>query len=202
MEGNEEADKLAKEACSFSPDTSSTSLAMVRTIIKTKGVKAWNKLIDKVAKKRRLSPHSNYFRDHPYQIRKKLRIPDSTSKAASSVFYQLKLGHGYFNHYLHRFKKREEDYCWCGQSQTPKHLVLECFIYRKHRKKAFEALKDKPPLFSDLFSKTESILAILQLITSTKFSTREWMLYGAEEDEEEEEEDLEERSSHQETEAE
>ncbi|KAI1685419.1 hypothetical protein KJE20_05703 [Pyrenophora tritici-repentis] len=38
--------------------------------------------------------------------------------------YSLKLGHGYFNSYLKRFKKRDSNRCTCQNIQTPEHLLL------------------------------------------------------------------------------
>lgn len=186
VRGNEEADKLAKEACNLNPATNSTSLAMIRTLIKSEGVRAWKKLLIKTAKEKKSSPHSNYFKNFPWQIRKSLRIPIDTPKSVSSAFYQLKLGHGYFAQYLHRFNLRDDDSCWCGQSQTPRHLVLDCFFYRKHRKKAFQNLQTSPLIFRNLFTRPDHILGTLNLLTQTQISTREWLLYGVEAEEEEE----------------
>ncbi|EUC28431.1 hypothetical protein COCCADRAFT_52389, partial [Bipolaris zeicola 26-R-13] len=52
--------------------------------------------------------------------------PRGTKRDISSSFYSLKIGHGYFNSYLKRVKKRECELCRCGRPQTADHLLLYC----------------------------------------------------------------------------
>jgi len=52
------------------------------------------------------------------------------------AFFQLKLGKGYFKSFSKTIGKDKEGKCFreCSAIQTPKHLLLDCSLYREERK--------------------------------------------------------------------
>ncbi|EUC39657.1 hypothetical protein COCMIDRAFT_110927, partial [Bipolaris oryzae ATCC 44560] len=60
-------------------------------------------------------------------------ISRGTKTDILSSIYSLKIGHGYFNAYLKRFKRRERELCRCGRLQTAEHLLLYCGFYSAER---------------------------------------------------------------------
>src|ERR1700733_5004665 len=52
----------------------------------------------------------------------------NSRRTISSTFFQLKLGHGHFNSYLHKLGHSPYNTCLCGPKQTPMHLLLDCKI--------------------------------------------------------------------------
>ena len=58
-------------------------------------------------------------------------------KKLQSVFFQLKLGKGYFKSFSKTIGKDKEDRCFreCNSIQTPKHLLLDYSLYKVERKK-------------------------------------------------------------------
>lgn len=155
---------------------------MVRTRIKARIKTEWNRILYKEHKKAKALNKSNYLTNYPPIISKQLKIPPGISKKVSSSFFQLKTGHGYFNHYLYRFNLRKWPLCSCGEIQTPRHLILYCIWYKEIRKEAFKDIKAKPPKLPFLFLTQEGRLALLQFIKTTHISSRTWILEGDEEE--------------------
>ena len=187
--GNEEADKLAKQAAKFSPDSYITSLAMVRSKIKSLVKKEWCSGLLEQYSAAAGTGRRNYFTTYPARILRQIQIPRATPKKISSALYQLTTGHGYNNPYLFRFKLRDWDTCSCGEVQTPEQLLLHCIWYKDRRKRAFKDVKNHKPTIQQLFLSIEGRAAILDRINTNCISTREWILYGDKEEEGEEEEE-------------
>ena len=116
IEGNEKADTLAKEASqieNISFDLLPLSYAM--RIIRAKMDEGWNNEWSLTSKGRTTAAFFPSVRS-----RKQCRFIPTYGQT------QLLSGHGKFASYLERFKILESDVCWCGQSQTAEHLLLDC----------------------------------------------------------------------------
>ena len=109
-------------------------------------------------------------------LKNQLTIPRGTKREISSAFYTLKIGHGYFNSYLKRFKRRECDLCKCVRPQTAEHLLLYCGFYSVERNKLKKTLGQKILKLPLLLHTTSGIDATLAFITSTRIGTRKWQL--------------------------
>lgn len=175
IEGNEKADSLAKEATKQTPKKSQTSLAFLGTKIKllqrASQAEEWRKYRGKAREKK-----TSYGAIFDLKIKNQLAIPRDTKRDISSSFYSLKIGHGYFNAYLKRFKRRECELCRCGRPQTAEHLLLYCGFYSVERNQLKKTLNQKVLKLPLLLHTTSGIEATLAFITSTRIGTRKWHL--------------------------
>lgn len=146
IEGNEEADLLAKKATLLPVLEPRTSISYYGSLIKAEGFKQWEERL-KSAK------DSPYKRTFGLAVGRRLKSPTKIREIASA-FYQLKIGHGYFKSYLYRFNRSDNDRCQCSltAAQTPRHLLLDCRLYRDLRVPLKDALKKYRPKLKDLFS--------------------------------------------------
>ncbi|KAH7065085.1 hypothetical protein B0J12DRAFT_24807 [Macrophomina phaseolina] len=88
------------------------------------------------------------------------------------------LGGFLFKSYLYRFDHVEDDRCYCSGTakQTPRHLLLDCYLYRAERLSIKDALK-KPILnLTDLFTTNKGTQATAEFLRKTKIFTRRWIL--------------------------
>ncbi|KAH7559020.1 hypothetical protein BM1_03957 [Bipolaris maydis] len=142
IEGNERADALAKEATKQTPKKSQTSLAFLGTKIKllqrASQAEEWRKYREKVREKK-----TSYGAIFDLKLKNQLAIPRGTKRDILSSFYSLKIGHGYFNSYLKRVKRRECDLCRCGKPQTAEHLLRYCGFYSVERNQLKKTLNQK-----------------------------------------------------------
>ena len=97
-------------------------------------------------------------------------------RETASAYYQLKIGHGYFKSYLHRFNQIETDRCPCSGTakQTPQHLILECKKYTAERQGIFKALETKHPSLDLVFNSNRGRTALLEYLQKTRIATRRW----------------------------
>ncbi|CUS06674.1 unnamed protein product, partial [Tuber aestivum] len=136
IQGNDEADRLAKQAAEYpQPDIDSyLSLTKLKTQIKQSALKAWHQYWIQLqpAKQGRhyrsihfhlpsLHPAPHFFQLHRPQL---------------ATVTQLRLGHGYFNSYLSRLDENVSDRWSCRKRtpapETPEHLILYCSRYQQH----------------------------------------------------------------------
>ncbi|KAH7556274.1 hypothetical protein BM1_05708 [Bipolaris maydis] len=175
IEGNERADALAKEATKQTPKKSQTSLAFLGTKIKllqrASQAEEWRKYREKVREKK-----TSYGAIFDLKLKNQLAIPRGTKRDILSSFYSLKIGHGYFNSYLKRVKRRECDLCRCGKPQTAEHLLRYCGFYSVERNQLKKTLNQKILKLPRLLHTTSGIEATLAFITSTRIGTRKWHL--------------------------
>lgn len=173
--GNEKADTLAKDATKKSPSGSTQSYAMAGMQIKSKIRSLWYKeLATYTAKAKRLNPNT-YAAKYAWNVSDKMALPPGTPRKVASAFYQLKLGHGHFNSYLHPRGHSETDKCWCGSKQTPKHLLLDCKYHKEERKELKKGLRARLSI-SILLNTSFGIQKTLDFIKKTGISTRAWRL--------------------------
>ncbi|KAH7556799.1 hypothetical protein BM1_06233 [Bipolaris maydis] len=175
IEGNEKADSLAKEATKQTPKKSQTSLAFLGTKIKllqrASQAEEWRKYRE-IAREKKTS----YGAIFDLKLKNQLDIPRGTKRDISSAFYSLKIGHGYFNAYLKKVKRRECDRCKCGRPQTAEHLLLYCGFYSVERNQLKKTLAQKVLKLPLLLHTTCGIEATSAFITSTRIGTRKWHL--------------------------
>jgi len=175
VEGNERADYLAKEAAKEEPSTTTISLAFIGTQIRAIQQREQHQEYQTYKKKAALANKQTYAATFLLKLSKTIQAPRETKREITSAFYSLKLGHGYFNSYLKRFKKRDSSLCRCGSPQTPKHLLLSCRLYKKERKSLQECLQHRITLPLLLHTRA-GIEATIAFIESTRIGTRQWHL--------------------------
>ncbi len=122
IRGNEEADRLAKEATFESPDSEVFSYAFLGLKIKQLRTQEWLLALNRY--KAKVNNPASYIRRFPIKTGSKIQVPVGTKRATASAFYQLKIGHGYIKSYLYRLKHYLNDKCRCGVKETPEHLLL------------------------------------------------------------------------------
>jgi ribonuclease HI len=126
-EGNETADRLAKEAGKEDENQhvvySRVPISAVASDITKKGHELWQQQWDttvKGAECRTFFPR--------LEQRLKMRIP------VTPEFTALVTGHGKTKSYLHRFKLEEDPRCPCNEGlQTPTHIIYDCNIVEAQR---------------------------------------------------------------------
>ncbi|RAL60832.1 hypothetical protein DID88_010157 [Monilinia fructigena] len=112
VEGNELADKLAKEATTIRPISNETSFGLLGMIVKECASDQWLDTLNQYELRSNQTP-STYSKLFPWKIGSKIKLPSGTNRNTASAFFQLKLGHGYIKSYLHRFKLSNNK-CICG----------------------------------------------------------------------------------------
>ncbi|CAK1589381.1 unnamed protein product [Parnassius mnemosyne] len=131
LEGNERADRLAKEAAKNSkvrPDYDLCPVSFVKRSIRMATLDEWNQRYQtgETGKITKL-----FFPDAKvaYRIIRKFE--------ASSETTQVMTGHGGFSEYLHRFKCKENPSCICDPDaeETVPHILLDCPAYAAERLK-------------------------------------------------------------------
>ncbi|CAK1602630.1 unnamed protein product [Parnassius mnemosyne] len=131
LEGNERADRLAKEAAKNSkvrPDYDLCPVSFVKRSIRMATLDKWNQRYQtgETGKITKL-----FFPDAKvaYRIIRKFE--------ASSETTQVMTGHGGFSEYLHRFKCKENPSCICDRDaeETVPHILLDCPAYAAERLK-------------------------------------------------------------------
>ncbi|PVH73105.1 hypothetical protein DL98DRAFT_552810 [Cadophora sp. DSE1049] len=129
IHGNEKADLLAKVATTIYPTQHQTSFAMIGVKIRQKAREEWMKILKKDSLATINTTHPlSYKKTFPWKLRTKLSVPRGITREVSSAFYQLKLGHGYFQSYMQR-------------PEIPSHRLLRCADLKQARKVMKERLK-------------------------------------------------------------
>ena len=187
IEGNEDADRLAKRATKEQPSTERTSLAMLGLWIKKTKMNEWNTALEKHSRKARAkrlrNPNpSSYMAIFPWKPATRVQIPTPTNRTTASAYYQLKIGHGYFKAYLFK-RNRSADYrCICGREETPEHLLLYCPEYGDLRRALQEQLPCTTTITLPLLLHTNiGIEKTLPFLNTTGIATRKWHLERHEE---------------------
>ena len=168
IKGNELADKLAKEGLKLRySNSTTTSLAYIGQQIRTTKRLDWSHSLY-------TSKGSAYSKTFGWRIRP--TILANSRRTISSAFFQLKLGHGHFNSYLHKLGHSPYNTCLCGPKQTPMHLLLDCKIsnIRTARDKVKKELNTKNLTLPLLLGTKSGIKATIKFLEETRLATRGW----------------------------
>ena len=186
VKGNEEADKLAKDAAAGISSTGADLPHILRRPLPTSAsalkqgfmeeLKAkWADMWEESPRKLRVSQFGGSF---PFSAF--LNRLNSLSRQQASLILQLRCGHFPLNGYLHRIKKADSDRCGsCGGGgegppppETINHFIFGCPAFTEAR----EELTDKIGLdyfnFPDIMSEVNRMKALTTFINrSGRFST-------------------------------
>lgn len=175
IQGNEQADQLAKDATTIQPKTRVLSFAMLGAKIKRVTQDEW---LAKLRKHDQNNPqHSNplsYHKFFPWSIISKLRTPVGNPREITSAFYQLKLSHEYMKSYLYRLGHTNNHRCRCGRPETPEHLLISCPEIGEARKEIKKLIKH-PLTLQKLLHTTQGTMATIAFLKTTKIATRKWL---------------------------
>ena len=138
IEGNEQADILAKQATGWRkdgtgpraptfPSLQSLSSAAKRTT-KARMEAYWEKEWEKGETGREL------YRLAPKISKQRLKIHNDLPKALSAILTQIRTGKAALRSYLHRIKRAPDSRCTCGDEQTGRHVLVECPNFKELRK--------------------------------------------------------------------
>ena len=141
VEGNDTADRLAKEAAvggsspvHLLPDLLTRPLPRSATAIRAEHRKAiaieWTHILDKSPCKDRLRAVDPSF--HPAKFHK---LVSDMRRGHSSLINQLRSNHIALNFYLHRIKKRDDPMCeHCpAERETVRHFLFDCHAHCETR---------------------------------------------------------------------
>jgi len=175
IEGNELADKLAKEGTAREPSTYESSYALLGVKIRAKARAEWRAILDKYSRRDNQSP-GTYSKQFGWKIGSQIQLPGTnTKRELASSFYQLKIGYGYIKDYLYRLGHSIDNKCNCRSRETPSHLILYCNKLKPERKKLENKLKTRLSL-GLLLHTTIGISLTLEFLNKTRISTRKWHL--------------------------
>jgi hypothetical protein len=194
IEGNELADKIAKEAASKPIPPGVDRYSSFSYIARQ--VRAQRRLETREWLRSTTYKGDSKRRNRAYSLTESLKpdpIASTARKPLAKRFYQLKLGHAITASYLYRIKKLDTPKCWwCSASkQDIDHLLFECRHWRAKRRTLYSDLRrlgvqiprmneERPK--NKLFNTPRAVKPILDFINATKIGRR------PEEDEEEERE--------------
>ena len=127
IEGNETADKLAKEAAKEDENLhaiySRIPITAAARDITKKGLEQWQKQWDTTEKG---AECRSFFPKVEQRLKQKIPL--------TPEFTALVTGHGKTKSYLHRFKLTDDPKCPCNEGQqTPDHIIYDCSIVAAQR---------------------------------------------------------------------
>jgi RNase H len=164
--GNDKADSLAKEAAKKLVTSPYTSYSFLKRNIRQHSLIEWQ---DQWQKTR---PRPNYANE--LNLKRNKLLQGYPSRVNSSIT-QLRTGHGYFNNYLFKIPNSGvlNEYCNCRQaSQTPKHLLIGCKIYKKERAELRKKLKTLPFNFTTILFTNIGLKYLEGFLINTQIATR------------------------------
>jgi ribonuclease HI len=173
VEGNEEADRLAKAATEIpQPSLYMTTVTYLRRIARAcsqiEWAKEWRSL-------------NNTGRSYARAWKRKPdAIFEGNNRKTISLITQLRTAHGYFRAYLAPLPNNqiETESCFCDEEalQTPHHLLLRCDRYREQRRGLLKAINQRNPKWA-----TASVMhnagihdELLDFLNATQIGTRMW----------------------------
>lgn len=160
VEGNETADRLAKEAAAgkTSPIAQlpgALARPLPKSVTALRGehrkdiAKEWTRILDRSPRRDKLRAIDPSF--HPAKFHK---LVGDMRRGHSSLVNQFRSGHVALNFYLHRVRRREDPHCdHCPTTrESIRHYLFECPEYRASRRLALDPLgrlaRDLPFLLS------------------------------------------------------
>jgi hypothetical protein len=179
VKGNEEADRLAKQAATGRssprdrlPPVIRRSLPMSTSAIKQEFMR---KLKDRWAKEWEVSPRRarvDQFGDK-FSFTAFLGRTNSLTRKQSSIIIQICSGHLPLNNYLYRIKKLNSNSCTqCSEDQegppkTVQHFVFDCPAYVAARNELTNKIGFNHLNFKDIMADTNRIKALITFINRT-----------------------------------
>ena len=127
IKGNEEADRLAKEAESMTDEDKTISQAEFRQAAKTHGLTTWQRQWD-------VSENGRFLYGLKPKVSKK-SVFDFPNKKLYSQIAQLRIGYAKLNDYLHKIVVSETKKCSCGDIETIEHYLLNGENYFNERER-------------------------------------------------------------------
>ena len=151
IDGNEQADQLAREAASrLSPTKPKMTLAAAtrwRYEQQRKALKKWWLQIKRPENHKRLGLPT-------------LKPPPDILREALAKLLAIRSGHGDFAHYHVRFHHADADlYCSCGTSKSPLHFYSCSRTSHKH---LLQQCNGQPLTLEDLITTTKGVLCFVQ----------------------------------------
>jgi ribonuclease HI len=130
IRGNEEADKLAKAACSKPDEFKISTRAYMLHKSKEEHLKEWReRWLDTVGKGR-----FAWANRRPPSWKPPPHLTNNSNRNVYGRLMQSQLGHTHVGEYYRDFNIPEEHACPCGESyQTRIHILTECPLYEEHR---------------------------------------------------------------------
>ncbi|KAI9034763.1 ribonuclease H family protein [Aspergillus affinis] len=177
VEGNERADKAAKEAAIKGVKLSSVKLRDrpivrlaaaakrdVRQRLRTEWTEQWKR--QKIGRPtRRLLPKPD---------KKNLRLYEHLSKPHTSIIIQMRTMRIGLRHFLYKIKQVDSDRCACDLgSQTPRHVLLECSLHTAGRRimidhlNQIEGLRGRTQDYDAVMSHPQAIRYVAKFMQQT-----------------------------------
>jgi hypothetical protein len=131
IQGNEHADRLAKAGLKRKAINPVTSLSYLKRKSKEETLASWKQEWRNTRQAEKGKAYTTAIQDRP-KVSYKMQLL-ARSKRTQAVYYQLKLGKGFFKQFSKAIGKDDKGECFsnCNSLQTPKHLLLHCKHYRK-----------------------------------------------------------------------
>ena len=137
IQGDDEADRLAKQAaeCPQPAQHSYLSLTRLKTQIRQSALVQWQQYWIQLP----AAKQGRHFRSIHFHLPSIHPAPHffKLNRLQLATVTQLRLGHDYFNSYLCRLDENINASCNCDKRtpvpQTPEHLILYCSKYHQHR---------------------------------------------------------------------
>ena len=175
IEGNELADKVAREALSLpEPKRPLVTLSFLKSSIRARTLDLWEREWA-LGKEGKGKIYSMINPNPKLSLRPKEIAHD---KATISAFIQLKTGIGYLRSYQFRLRRTSTDRCFrsCHSKQDTKHLILECPFYNEERAILRKALKKErlPVTLPILFNTSKGLSILIDFLRATKIGTANW----------------------------
>lgn len=182
IEGNERADRAAKEAAENGQHCLErfASLSYISGLITERKWKESRIWFIKEHRRREAISRDTYKLTHTNQSLDP--IVARSSKPLSSRYYQLKSNHAFTGAYLYRINKVENNRCMeCseGSQQTVSHLMLNCRKWRRERdvmwsqmRRDGSSLRKGRIKVKELFGDKKATRAILQFLKDTDIGVR------------------------------
>lgn len=176
--GNEAADEAAKEAAaqeevelrSVGPSArpiirlAAAAKQAIRQRIKERWQKQWD--TEKGSKPTRRLIAAPQKRN--------IALYKGLSKPHTSIIIQMRTMHICLQHFLYKIKASDTDRCSCGEgSQTPRHVLLQCSLYREARGimldqlQTIEGLQGKLSDYDSLVSDPQAIRYVAEFMHQT-----------------------------------
>jgi ribonuclease HI len=178
IEGNEEADKLAKTAADGESSDKKDlppclhkklgySLSAARQAHNDKLKLRWAERWAKSPRYRR-ARYQDLLTPYSQKFLKYISSKDVTRKTASKIF-QLRVGHALLNQYLFRFKKVESPQCpVCGHpEETAEHYLLQCLKYAHERWPILSRSNGRSSKFTKLLTNPKLLIPLANYIEAT-----------------------------------